>query len=81
MKVLKKTLNYGSPKVHQNGLIIGHDLNWGGVAFRAVGEMLSEFWISADNVWAGPKNVGTMLYEHDTLLIDKKNEVFMTVQS
>ena len=22
-----------------------------------------------------------MLYEHDTLLIDKKNEVFMTVQA
>jgi hypothetical protein len=42
------------PKVQKDGLIIGHDLNWGSVA-RAVGEKFSSFWISADNVWASPK--------------------------
>ena len=51
---VKKDIELWEPKVHQNGLIIGHDLNWGGVA-RAVGECFSEFWISADNVWASPK--------------------------
>ena len=51
---VKRDIELWEPKVHQNGLIIGHDLNWGGVA-RAVGECFSEFWISADNVWASPK--------------------------
>ena len=42
------------PKVQKNGLIMGHDLNWGSVA-KAVGEKFSNFWIAADNVWASPK--------------------------
>lgn len=51
---VKRDIELWEPKVHENGLIIGHDLNWGGVA-RAVGEKFSNFWISADNVWASPK--------------------------
>ena len=38
------------PKVKKNGLMMGHDLNWGSVA-RAVGENFDNFWIASDNVW------------------------------
>jgi len=49
-----KDIEMWEPKVQDNGLIMGHDLNWGSVA-RAVGEKFSNFWIAADNVWASPK--------------------------
>ena len=51
---VKKDIEMWEPKVHENGLIMGHDLNWGSVA-RAVGEKFSNFWITSDNVWVSPK--------------------------
>ena len=42
------------PKVKENGLVMGHDYNWGNVA-RAVGEYFTEVWILPDNVWAASK--------------------------
>ena len=42
------------PKVQENGLIMGHDYNWGDVA-RADGERFKEVWVLPDNVWAASK--------------------------
>jgi len=51
---VKKDIEMWEPKVHENGLIMGHDLNWGSVA-KAVGEKFVNFWITSDNVWVSPK--------------------------
>ena len=51
---VKRDIELWEPKVQENGLIMGHDLNWGSVS-RAVGESFSNFWIASDNVWASPK--------------------------
>ena len=51
---VKNDIKYWEPKVKENGLIIGHDYNWGNVA-RAVGECFTEVWIMSDNVWAASK--------------------------
>ncbi len=51
---VKDDIKYWEPKVKENGLIMGHDYNWGDVA-RAVGEMFTEVWILSDNVWAASK--------------------------
>ena len=51
---VKNNIKYWEPKVKENGLIIGHDYNWGNVA-RAVGECFTEVWIMSDNVWAASK--------------------------
>ena len=51
---VKRDIELWEPKVQENGLIMGHDLNWGSVA-RAVGEKFFNFWITSDNVWVSPK--------------------------
>lgn len=51
---VKRDIKLWEPKVQENGLIMGHDLNWGSVS-RAVGENFKNFWIASDNVWASPK--------------------------
>jgi hypothetical protein len=51
---VKDDIKYWEPKVKENGLIMGHDYNWGDVA-RAVGEMFTEVWILSDNVWVASK--------------------------
>ena len=42
-------------KVHEYGLLMGANYNWGDVA-RAVGETFTEVWILPDNVWAASTN-------------------------
>ena len=51
---VKTDINCWEPKVKEDGLIMGHDYNWGDVA-RAVGERFTEVWILSDNVWAASK--------------------------
>ena len=51
---VKNDINCWEPKVKENGLVMGHDYNWGDVA-RAVGEMFTEVWIMSDTVWAASK--------------------------
>ena len=51
---VKSDIKCWEPKVKENGLIMGHDYNWGDVA-RAVGEMFTEVWILSDNVWVASK--------------------------
>ena len=51
---VQRDIELWEPKVKENGLLMGHDLNWGSVA-RAVGENFKNFWIAPDNVWASPK--------------------------
>ena len=51
---VKTDINCWEPKVKEDGLIMGHDYNWGDVA-RAVGEYFTEVWILPDNVWAASK--------------------------
>ena len=51
---VKDDIKYWEPKVKENGLIMGHDYNWGDVA-RAVGEIFTEVWILSDNVWVASK--------------------------
>jgi predicted nuclease of predicted toxin-antitoxin system len=51
---VKNDIKYWEPIVKENGLIMGHDYNWGDVA-RAVGENFTEVWIMSDNVWAASK--------------------------
>ena len=51
---VKNDIKYWESKVKENGLIMGHDYNWGNVA-RAVGECFTEVWIMSDNVWAASK--------------------------
>jgi hypothetical protein len=51
---VKDDIKYWEPKVKENGLIMGHDYNWGDVA-RAVGENFTEVWILPDSVWAASK--------------------------
>ena len=51
---VKNDIKYWEPIVKENGLIMGHDYNWGDVA-RAVGENFTEVWIMPDNVWAASK--------------------------
>ena len=51
---VKNDIKYWESKVKENGLIMGHDYNWGDVA-RAVGENFNEVWILPDNVWVASK--------------------------
>ena len=51
---VKTDINCWEPKVKEDGLIMGHDYNWGDVA-RAVGENFTEVWILPDGVWAASK--------------------------
>ena len=51
---VKNDINCWAPIVQEDGLIMGHDYNWGDVA-RAVGEYFTEVWILPDNVWAASK--------------------------
>jgi len=51
---VKNDIKCWEPKVKEEGLIMGHDYNWGDVA-RAVGENFIEVWILPDNVWAASK--------------------------
>ena len=51
---VKKSLNIWESKVHEYGLIMGHNYNHGDIA-RAVGEYFNEVWVLPDNVWAGAK--------------------------
>lgn len=51
---MKKSLNIWESKVHEYGLIMGHNYNHGDIA-RAVGEYFNEVWVLPDNVWAGSK--------------------------
>ena len=51
---VKTDINCWTPIVQEDGLIMGHDYNWGDVA-RAVGERFTEVWILSDNVWAASK--------------------------
>ena len=51
---VKSDIKYWEPIVKENGLIMGHDYNWGDVA-RAVGENFNEVWILPDNVWVASK--------------------------
>jgi hypothetical protein len=51
---VKNDIKCWEPIVKENGLIMGHDYNWGDVA-RAVGEIFTEVWILSDNVWAASK--------------------------
>ena len=51
---VKTDINCWEPKVKEDGLIMGHDYNWGDVA-RAVGENFTEVWILPDSVWAASK--------------------------
>ena len=51
---VKTDINCWAPIVQEDGLIMGHDYNWGNVA-RAVGECFTEVWIFPDNVWAASK--------------------------
>ena len=43
-----------SSKIHEDGLLMGCNYNWGDVA-KTVGEYFKEVWILPDNVWAGSK--------------------------
>ena len=51
---VKTDINCWTPIVQEDGLIMGHDYNWGDVA-RAVGEKFKEVWILPNNVWAASK--------------------------
>jgi hypothetical protein len=51
---VKTDINCWTPIVQEDGLIMGHDYNWGDVA-RAVGEIFTEVWIFPDNIWAASK--------------------------
>jgi len=51
---VKNDIECWEPIVKENGLIMGHDYNWGNVA-RAVGENFNEVWILPDNVWVASK--------------------------
>ena len=51
---VKTDINCWEPKVKEDGLIMGHDYNWGNIA-RAVGENFTEVWILPDSVWAASK--------------------------
>ena len=51
---VKTDINCWTPIVQEDGLIMGHDYNWGNVA-RAVGEIFTEVWIFPDNIWAASK--------------------------
>ena len=51
---IKNDIKCWNSKVKEDGLIMGHDYNWGDVA-RAVGECFTEVWILPDNVWAASK--------------------------
>ena len=53
-KSVKNDINCWEPKVQEDGLIMGHDFNWGDVA-RAVGEIFTEVWILPDSMWAASK--------------------------
>ena len=63
---VKNNIKYWEPKVKENGLIMGHNYNWGNVA-RAVGEYFTEVWIMPDNVWAASK----VWLRHDRKNIDR----------
>ena len=51
---VKNDINCWTPIVQEDGLIMGHDYNWGDVA-RAVGESFTEVWLWPDNIWAASK--------------------------
>jgi len=53
-KSVKNDINCWEPKVQEDGLIMGHDYNWGDVA-RAVGEIFTEVWILPDSMWVASK--------------------------
>jgi len=53
-ETVKRDIELWAPKVQKEGIIFGHDLNWGDVA-RAVGEMFTDFYINGDNVWSAVK--------------------------
>jgi len=52
---VKKDIFIWKRKIKENGLLMGHDMNWGDVS-RAVGESFSEIWLCPDNVWIAPKH-------------------------
>ena len=51
---VKKDIELWTPKVKHEGIILGHDINWGDVAW-AVGEYFSNFTVNGDNVWASTR--------------------------